>query len=613
MATDGASGAAWDGREPGRGCRKDQRGRGQVPRARPAPADPSMGFTPAPNPLGARKQALSGAGAVEPPGGPSIPSRSRSALSIVLLVLLAGAGSWPSFASALPPATGCLPHPPIAIDGDSGIVLGVLPTGQPVYRPGSGVSAGHGTPESPFVIEGLCLYGGPSPEPGIRVRGTTAHLVVRDVDVANVTRRIEVEDASNVTFERVRGLRTLYVDDAADVRLRQTELSRLSGSRVAGLVVEDSVFASGEYAVDLYRATGGAIARNVFHRSTYPLVVGSSWDVRISSNTFLDPVQPLRTYGGGRNLIEENVFVGADGPLLIGGTGQILRSNRVDGMGIRLAGTEAVLEGNVMIGGGLWMPLKDLPSRLHRITPDNTENGLPIRYLRNADGAVVDGGPGRVIVVASSGVHILNQSQSVEISHSSGALVSGSTGPIYLLWTQGSVVRGNTLAGATLEIEASSSNTIERNTFLGSSYCVDLYGSPSNTFRDNRFEGCGLGLRIENARLNVIENNRFANGTGTAIDSYSRGLGNDGTVIRSNVLTGNALGVRVYVTPIVVETNNIHGNGVGVRMDSTVELKAKENWWGCAAGPGSAGCDVVAGPVVTTPVSTAPHATAGPR
>lgn len=86
----------------------------------------------------------------------------------------------------------CRPHPPILIEeetGPRGFVLGEDPrTGEPIYRPGSGVVDGIGTEQDPYVIEGWCLrpiaggvHGpGPLPTAALRIAETDAHVLVQD-------------------------------------------------------------------------------------------------------------------------------------------------------------------------------------------------------------------------------------------------------------------------------------------------------------------------------------------------------------------------------------------------------------------------------------------------
>ena len=65
-------------------------------------------------------------------------------------------------------------------------------------------------------------------------------------------------------------------------------------------------------------------------------------------------------------------------------------------------------------------------------------------------------------------------------------------------------------------------------------------------------------------------------------------------------------GIRLLVDPlstftaVATATNNrITGNALG--LDNTIAtapaVDARQNWWGCPAGPGNPGCDLVKGPV----------------
>ncbi len=105
-----------------------------------------------------------------------------------------------------------------------------------------------------------------------------------------------------------------------------------------------------------------------------------------------------------------------------------------------------------------------------------------------------------------------------------------------------------------------------------------LSGNPGlgNTISDNRITDSATGIRVANAvpgvasGLTVVGNTISGNGTGVLVES------------------GAAAG-------IVLRLNNITGNGVGVSNgDPATGFDAEQNWWGCAAGPGNAGCDTIA-------------------
>jgi hypothetical protein len=70
--------------------------------------------------------------------------------------------------------------------------------------------------------------------------------------------------------------------------------------------------------------------------------------------------------------------------------------------------------------------------------------------------------------------------------------------------------------------------------------------------------------------------------------------------IKSNTFKNSYVGVGVRASggnlagmDIHVNFNRIIGNTFGIRHDGTGPLEAQNNWWGCNAGPGNAGCDSV--------------------
>jgi hypothetical protein len=83
-----------------------------------------------------------------------------------------------------------------------------------------------------------------------------------------------------------------------------------------------------------------------------------------------------------------------------------------------------------------------------------------------------------------------------------------------------------------------------------------------------------------------------------------------GTVIADNVIKDEQVDVAVNtVSPAVVDAhlNNLLGKQIGVDNLGTGAVNATQNWWGCAKGPGSAGCTSVSGSnIVSTPFLTRP-------
>jgi hypothetical protein len=135
--------------------------------------------------------------------------------------------------------------------------------------------------------------------------------------------------------------------------------------------------------------------------------------------------------------------------------------------------------------------------------------------------------------------------------------------------------------------------------------------SPGSSVRRSRFEGAmewdafppsedilvlGAGTIVEGAIV------RGARRHGIRI------IGDGVRVARCAVSGSAADGIHVVNgTGIVISQCNIEGNAeTGVRNDGAATVDAGDNWWGSPAGPGAAGADRVAGPVLTHPFRAAP-------
>jgi len=120
---------------------------------------------------------------------------------------------------------------------------------------------------------------------------------------------------------------------------------------------------------------------------------------------------------------------------------------------------------------------------------------------------------------------------------------------------------------------------------------ADVWGH--TTFQNNVFTGLARGIGIFETNDVVISCNRFSsNATGVEIED---GFGT----------------VNFDPTTIDIHSNSFLGNttdGVANSATTTGAVQAKNDWWGCAAGPGHPGCDSVAGSVTFTPVATSPPA-----
>jgi Right handed beta helix region len=87
-------------------------------------------------------------------------------------------------------------------------------------------------------------------------------------------------------------------------------------------------------------------------------------------------------------------------------------------------------------------------------------------------------------------------------------------------------------------------------------------------------------------------------------DASSHALPIVGTTVAWNTISGEGIDVWVGrgATSLALHTNNLLGAGkVGVANAGTGSVDATENFWGCPAGPGGAGCSSVSGSVTFDP------------
>jgi len=125
--------------------------------------------------------------------------------------------------------------------------------------------------------------------------------------------------------------------------------------------------------------------------------------------------------------------------------------------------------------------------------------------------------------------------------------------------------------------------------------CADTEMGPES------FAGCGTGIHIESVNGTVTVSNCTANGNELAgvyarAYSYAPGASGGDLSITDSILRNNGAGLYWDWSGESISSLNrsiICGNGDGVYVPANQPLDAEGNWWGCAAGPGNAGCDSI--------------------
>jgi parallel beta-helix repeat protein len=252
-----------------------------------------------------------------------------------------------------------------------------------------------------------------------------------------------------------------------------------------------------------------------------------------------------------------------------------------------------------------------------------------------------------------SGVHHSTVSGNVVVNNAGGILLSDDTAATHHNVISRNVVMNNPYdCGITLASHPPASNpatgkplgvfanTIANNISMknglaeeGAGAGVGIFDSVpgaanyANLVINNKLVGNGLpGVALhshtpgQNLNNNMIVGNVISgNGAdtedtatpGKAGINVSNGFGGStvsGTVISQNKISGEDVDVAVRTGAVVdLNLNQLLGTGIGAANLGNAPVQATENWWGCAGGPGAAGCSTVSGPKITfTPWLTVP-------
>lgn len=245
----------------------------------------------------------------------------------------------------------CIPHPTIEITervGPQGFEWVDPATGEREHRPGSGVVAGSGTAEDPYVIEGWCItYADDGfrvdgeqvyeyTDRGITIEGTDAHVEIRDnvVGMAPLGKAaVAIEDAANVAIQdnEVRPIHPYDDDLGYGVFVQGSEDIAIAGN---------DVLRAGEAGILVNVASSIAIEDNTLEGGVeYGIFTDDVSDLLVEGNFVLDHVKTgieLEDIVDGlvqRNLVEDNAF-GLD---IDGGHENVVQRNRVDANGLGVA------------------------------------------------------------------------------------------------------------------------------------------------------------------------------------------------------------------------------------------------------------------------------------
>ncbi len=429
--------------------------------------------------------------------------------------------------STLPPSRApYTPHARILINGDAD------------FTPANGVTGGSGTPSDPFVIEGWDVN--VSSGSGIRVANTRAAFSIRNVSVRGSLYGIHLVNVTNARVENSMANGTswwgLYAENAPGVVvLNNTVTSSYNGIGVSG-------------------SPGSLVRGSVINQT---LQVGiqllSTSDIVVEANNISASWIGIDVESTDRAGIYGNsLWRSTDGVVLHESTYATMRNNTFAGGGVRLQGSELD------------------HFRSHDIDLTNTVSGKPIRYVRDRDGATIDGLPtGQLIVANCTAPTVANVTVSgtdvglglyfVERANVTGNTITNNSAAGLILFHAGnSTVVGNNLSG-----NSAGGLTYPRNVIVDSSWNVLLE-------RNNASSSPGIGIRVQRTMgANLVRNVVVCKGcprSGLIGDGAGISVSDSPHVrVVGNLVQANETGIRVEYSPNgTFVLNEVRDSGWGI-------------------------------------------------
>src|SRR5262249_31557360 len=124
----------------------------------------------------------------------------------------------------------------------------------------------------------------------------------------------------------------------------------------------------------------------------------------------------------------------------------------------------------------------------------------------------------------------------------------------------------------------------------------------NNTFSNHTANGIQAGIQHVLVTGNTFSNNALSGLVLTSFGNTGADRGAQNSTIVTNTFTGNGGSTKEAIlfsstqgagtiSTNHVNFNRIVGNNRGATYDGAETIDVENNWWGCNAGPGNAGCD----------------------
>ena len=415
------------------------------------------------------------------------------------------------------------PHSPIRINSNADFGIGI-----------NGVSAGDGSPGTPWIIEGweingtgygYCIY----------VGNTSDYFIVRDCYLHNASglNIFPYFYQNGVTLWGVANSKIANCNISSNNRhgISLFDVLPISPPLDNNIFDSNTLFSNTETGIWLYEPINSKITNNTVMFNNYGISISGSINNIIANNT----VHSNNLYGifissrSNNNTVDNNTANSNDkyGIYLLSTTNNTVTNNKMANDGL-------------VIGGDYLMSWNT-----HKVDTSNTVNGKPVVYWKNQTGGVIPPGAGQVILANCTDIVVENQNVS-----------NGSVG--VLIGFSNNITIANNSAdsndfGVRLYITSNmniNNNTANSNTDNGMTFfSIDNSTVTNNTCNSN----IDYGIYLHSSSMdNILDNNtvNFNDRYGILVSGSDR-----------NNVTNNNANMNIQVGIYISSSDNISITG----------------------------------------------------
>jgi parallel beta-helix repeat protein len=401
-----------------------------------------------------------------------------------------------------------VPHTPIRIDSNADFGIGI-----------NGVSAGDGSPGTPWIIEDWDING-TGVEDCLYIGNTTDYFEVRDC----------------------------YLHDASGFFT-----SGLSLYNVTNGIVNNNNLSTNRNGINLWSSSNNTIKNNNASDNTNGIHLDTFCDYNtISNNNVSFGSRGIWLQRSSNNIISNNNVSNTDYGIYLNTfcdyntlTNNTISSSNYYGIYIYHSSSNT-LTNNIMIDNSIFLSGNELREwNTHTINTSNIMNGKPVHYWKNQTGGTVPPGAGEIILANCSYVVIENQD------------VSGGSVGILLGFSDNNTLMNNVATSngyTSIYLEWSSNNTITNNNASNSFYGIYLEWSSNNTITNNSASNNYDGIYLFRSSRNILANNTVLSNNHSGIYLYT--FCDYNTITNNTASSNNYNGIHFYNSDYNTITNN---------------------------------------------------------